>query len=173
MRTNITSMTNTREDEDVSMTLLPKNGEGIYKKYSFLLDQIEVSKPLTVLFFLSRYRRLHHKRYSAKIRKAKRQLSKEWIPMYQWILFYRWHARNGITGCFTNVNIYDDEIRLLQRRFTSPIAKEGINFYKYYLMDTLTVDKDAMCTSDFLCRKIHRTSVSQDTCTYWKILPMP
>ena len=56
---------------------------------------------------------------------------------------------------FTNVNIYDDEIRLLQRRFTSPIAKEGINFYKYYLMDTLTVDKDTCVRTErfYLCRK--------------------
>ena len=55
---------------------------------------------------------------------------------------------------FTNVNIYDDDIRLLQRRFTSPIAKEGLNFYKYYLMDTLTVERDTC---------VHLTFVPQNS----------
>ena len=39
------------------------------------------------------------------------------------------------------INIYDDDIRLLQRRFVSPIGRGAISFYKYYLMDTLMVDK--------------------------------
>ena len=39
------------------------------------------------------------------------------------------------------VNIYDDDIRLLQRRFVSPIGRGAISFYKFYLMDTLMVDK--------------------------------
>ena len=43
---------------------------------------------------------------------------------------------------FTDVNIYDDQIRLLQYPFTSPIGKDAIGFYRYYLMDTLYVDRD-------------------------------
>ena len=43
---------------------------------------------------------------------------------------------------FTDVNIYDDQIRLLQYPFTSPIGKDAIGFYRYYIMDTLYVDRD-------------------------------
>lgn len=44
---------------------------------------------------------------------------------------------------FTDVNIYDDQIRLLQYPFTSPIASSGaISFYKYYIMDTIYVEKE-------------------------------
>ena len=42
---------------------------------------------------------------------------------------------------FADINIYDDDIRLLQQRFVSPIGNNAISFYKYYLMDTLMVDK--------------------------------
>ena len=43
---------------------------------------------------------------------------------------------------FTDVNIYDDQIRLLQYPFTSPIGKDAVGFYRYYITDTLDVDKD-------------------------------
>lgn len=43
---------------------------------------------------------------------------------------------------FTDVDIYDDQIRLLQYPFTSPIGKDAIAFYRFYIMDTVYVDKD-------------------------------
>lgn len=43
---------------------------------------------------------------------------------------------------FTDVDIYDDQIRLLQYPFTSPIGKDAINFYRFYIEDTVYVDKD-------------------------------
>ena len=44
---------------------------------------------------------------------------------------------------FTDVNIYEDQIRLLQYPFTSPIATSGaIQFYRYFIMDTLDVEGD-------------------------------
>ena len=49
---------------------------------------------------------------------------------------------------FTDVNIYDDQIRMLQFPFTSPIGKDAIGFYRYYIEDTLMVDKD-------LCYHLH------------------
>ena len=43
---------------------------------------------------------------------------------------------------FTDVNIYDDQIRLLQHPMTSPIGKAAINFYRYYIQDTVYVEND-------------------------------
>ncbi len=43
---------------------------------------------------------------------------------------------------FTDVDIYDDQIRLLQYPFTSPIGKDAVNFYRFYIEDTVYVDKD-------------------------------
>ena len=44
---------------------------------------------------------------------------------------------------FTDVDIYDNDIRLLQYPFISPISSgDAISFYKFYIMDTTFVDKD-------------------------------
>ena len=43
---------------------------------------------------------------------------------------------------FTDVNIYDDQIRLLQYPFTSPIGKDAIGFYRFYIIDTIFVERD-------------------------------
>lgn len=47
-----------------------------------------------------------------------------------------------IKDVFTDVDIYDDQIRLLQYPFTSPIGKDAIDFYRFYIVDTLYVDND-------------------------------
>ena len=44
-----------------------------------------------------------------------------------------------LKDCFTDVNIYDEECRLLQLHFKSPIANSAIQFYRYYIQDTIAV----------------------------------
>ena len=51
---------------------------------------------------------------------------------------------------FTDVNIYDDQIRLLQYPFTSPIGKDAIAFYRFYIEDTVYVDRDKCFHLNFL-----------------------
>ena len=43
---------------------------------------------------------------------------------------------------FTDVDIYDDQIRLFQHPFTSPIGKDAVAFYRFYIQDTLFVDRE-------------------------------
>ena len=45
-----------------------------------------------------------------------------------------------IKDVFTDVDIYDDQVRLLQYPFTSPIGKDAIAFYRYYIQDTVKID---------------------------------
>ena len=51
---------------------------------------------------------------------------------------------------FTDVNIYDDQVRLLQYPFTSPIGKDAIAFYRFYIEDTVYVDRDKCFHLHFL-----------------------
>lgn len=55
-----------------------------------------------------------------------------------------------IKDVFTDVDIYDDQIRLLQYPFTSPIGKDAIDFYRFYIVDTLYVDEDKCYHLQFL-----------------------
>ena len=43
---------------------------------------------------------------------------------------------------FTDVDIYDDYVRLLQYPFPSPLGRTAISFYHYYIEDTVYVDRD-------------------------------
>ena len=47
-----------------------------------------------------------------------------------------------LKDAFTDVDIYDDQIRLLQYMFTSPIGKDAVAFYRYYIEDTVFVGRD-------------------------------
>ena len=51
---------------------------------------------------------------------------------------------------FTDVNIYDDQVRILQHPFTSPISDGAISFYRYYIEDTLLVERDSCIHLHFL-----------------------
>lgn len=45
---------------------------------------------------------------------------------------------------FTDVNIYDNSINLLERYFTSPLSSTtAISFYQYFIMDTVKIDNDS------------------------------
>ena len=48
-----------------------------------------------------------------------------------------------VKDVFTNVDLYQDDIRILQRPFTSPMSEKGISFYRYYIEDTLAIGQDS------------------------------
>lgn len=129
--------------------------KGIYKKYSFLKDQIEVSETTNSLILPISIQETSSQTVFRKSPESKKTIIKG-MNSNGINEFFSTGDMLGtvLQDIFTNVNIYDDEIRLLQRRFTSPIAKEGLNFYKYYLMDTLTVDRDTC---------VHLTFVPQNS----------
>ena len=56
----------------------------------------------------------------------------------------------ALKDVFTDVDIYDDEIRLFQYPFTSPIGKGAISFYRYYIEDTVKVGRDSCFHIQFM-----------------------
>ncbi|MCQ2196878.1 MAG: DUF5686 and carboxypeptidase regulatory-like domain-containing protein [Bacteroidaceae bacterium] len=55
-----------------------------------------------------------------------------------------------LTDCFTDVDIYQNDVRLFQHPFLSPISSGGaIRFYRYYLADTVMVDNDKCYQVEF------------------------
>lgn len=51
-----------------------------------------------------------------------------------------------LKDCFADVDIYEDEVRLLQYPFTSPISsRTAISFYRYFIVDTLMVNGSDKC----------------------------
>ena len=57
---------------------------------------------------------------------------------------------NMLADCFTDVDIYQEDVRLLQFPFISPISTgKAISFYRYYLTDTLDIDDQPCIKVDF------------------------
>lgn len=56
----------------------------------------------------------------------------------------------ALQDIFTDVDIYENDVRLFQSMFTSPISSaNAIRFYRYYISDTLMVDHDKCYLVDF------------------------
>lgn len=119
-----------------------KMEKGIYKKFSFFKDQVEISpktnKPILPISIKETASKTIYRKNPKSEKTIIEGMNSTGIEE-----FFSTGDMLGtiLNDVFSDVNIYDDDIRLLQRRFVSPIGKGAITFYKYYLMDTLMVDK--------------------------------
>lgn len=56
-------------------------------------------------------------------------------------LDYQGNLATGLEMLFTGANIFDNEVEFMMNRFVSPISSTlATSYYKYYIMDTVTVD---------------------------------
>ena len=119
-----------------------KMEKGIYKKFSFFKDQVEVSPKTNKMILPISIKETASKTIFRKNPKSEKTII-EGMNSTGIEEFFNTGDMLGtiLTDVFSDINIYDDDIRLLQRRFVSPIGRGAISFYKYYLMDTLMVDK--------------------------------
>ena len=51
---------------------------------------------------------------------------------------------------FTDIDLYQNHVRILQYPFTSPIGSGAINFYRYYIVDTLMIGTDRCIHLEFI-----------------------
>ncbi len=119
-----------------------KMEKGIYKKFSFFKDQVEVSPKTNKMILPISIKETSSKTIYRKSPKSEKTII-EGVNSSGIEEFFNTGDMLGtiLTDVFSDVNIYDDDIRLLQRRFVSPIGRGAISFYKYYLMDTVMVDR--------------------------------
>lgn len=125
--------------------------EGLFKKAPWAMNQIEVSEatgkmilPVSVDETLTRY--IYRKDPKDEKITVMGQSSKGITHIFQTGEL----VNVMLKDMFTDVDIYDDDIRLLQRPFTSPISSGAISFYRFYIEDTVMVDKDLCYHLQFL-----------------------
>ncbi len=125
--------------------------EGEYKRFAFLKDHVERSPqtdklilPLTVDETLSEiyYRKDPHS--EKQVIKGESNKGVTELVNTGEIL------TTTLKDIFTDVDIYEEECRLLQYPFKSPIADGAISFYRYYLQDTLFIEQDRVVDVGFL-----------------------
>ncbi|NLZ72493.1 MAG: carboxypeptidase-like regulatory domain-containing protein, partial [Bacteroidales bacterium] len=118
--------------------------KGIYKRFAFLKDQMEPSVLTDSTYILPLS---VQETASSTIYRKEPESEKEIIRGFNSSGIEEFFSTGDmlstvLTNVFADINIYDDDIRLLQRRFVSPIGRNAISFYKFYLMDTIQVGQD-------------------------------
>lgn len=119
-----------------------KQKKGIYRKFPFLLDYVDTSavtkKPILPVVI----RETVASDYYRKDPKSLKQLveARKHAGIDEMLSQQGMEATVG--EVFRDVDIYQDNITLFTNKFVSPLSKLGISFYKYYLLDTLQVDRE-------------------------------
>ena len=126
---------------DVTPEMLEK---GMYKKMPFLKDQIELCEETNKFILPISVDETASQKIYRKHPKSEKTIIKGMSSTGVNELFATGDMLSTVLkDVFTDVNIYDNDIRLLQYPFISPISSsDAISFYKFHIMDTTFVDKD-------------------------------
>ena len=126
---------------DVTPEMLEK---GMYKKMPFLKDQIELCEETNKFILPISVDETASQKIYRKHPKSEKTIIKGMSSTGVNQLFATGDMLSTVLkDVFTDVNIFDNDIRLLQYPFISPISSsDAISFYKFYIMDTTFVDKD-------------------------------
>lgn len=118
--------------------------KGMYKKMPFLKDQIELCEETNKFILPISVDETASQKIYRKHPKSEKTIIKGMSSTGVNELFATGDMLSTVLkDVFTDVNIYDNDIRLLQYPFISPISSsDAISFYKFYIMDTTFVDKD-------------------------------
>ena len=116
--------------------------QGVFKRHPWLVEQVEVSNvtgksilPVSVDETVSQ--KVYRREPRAEKTIITGQTSKGVNDLFQTGDI----INTVIKDVFTDVDLYEDHIRLLQYPFISPISDEGIRFYRYYIEDTVAVER--------------------------------
>jgi len=117
--------------------------KGLFKKQSWLTEQIETSPfnnklilPISVDETVTQHIYRKNPKVEKDIIKGQRSEGINNVLQTGEIL------NTMLKEVFSDIDIYDDHVRLLQYQFTSPIGETAISFYRFYIEDTVYVDKD-------------------------------
>lgn len=132
--------------------LTPDELEGsMFKKAPWLLDQVETCPynnklilPISVDETLTQhiYRKDPRDEKDIVLGQSTKGISK---------LIQTGEAMNTVVkDLFKDINLYDDQINLLQKRFPSPIGSTAISFYHFYIDDTVYVNQDQCIRLQFM-----------------------
>jgi hypothetical protein len=125
--------------------------KGIFKRYPWLREQVDTSQytdkmvlPLTVDEMVT-------EQIYRKDPKAERTIVKGTKSSGVNDLFQTGDILTTVMReVFADVDIYDDYILLMRHKFSSPIGRDAIQFYRYYITDTVYVGQDRCIHLDFL-----------------------
>ncbi len=126
--------------DDINPVSLEK---GIFKKMPFLINQLEVNETDNKLILPLSVKEISSEvLYRKKPEKEKTIVNGIRSTGIDNLLHLGDMIDEVLQDVFSEVDIYDNSIYLLRKKFVSPIADGAISFYRYYIMDTVCVEKE-------------------------------
>ena len=109
-------------------------------KFKFLFDYVDTStitgKPILVVSFKETLEDVYYRKSPESEKKVVKAVKRDGIDE----LLPQESVQTMLEDVFREINIFDDEIPLLFNRFVSPLSTRGPSYYKYYLLDTVSIE---------------------------------
>lgn len=112
----------------------------IMKKFSFIFDYLDTSEVSGKPILNVSVKEKISTEYFRKKPHSEKELVKGNKSAGIDEVFDQESIQRFLEDVFREVNIFENDITIMQNRFVSPLSNIGVNYYKYYLTDTIPVD---------------------------------
>lgn len=125
------------------------DSDAIIRKFPFLTEHVDTSEvsgrpvlPISVRETLSRYdyRKSPHSEKTTVLGQRHEGIDE---------MVDRQSMQTFMEDVLREVDLYGNDINLLQNRFVSPLSRIGVDFYKFYLTDTVEIDGERCVVLSF------------------------
>lgn len=127
----------------------PNFNKGIWKSVQFIEKYIDTTGVYPSIT-LSIRENLGHEYYQRKPHREKQVIERKRFFGLESLLSTQ-SLENNLQAVFTDVDINDDNMKLLFNRFVSPLSSTlAVSYYQYYIMDTIQMDGDSVIDLAFV-----------------------
>lgn len=128
-----------------------KNYSWLGKRFNFLKEHLDISelsgKPILNFSTKEKSSEVNYRKSPAKTRET--VLGLRQIGLDE-MTANKDATREALEDAFRELDIYNNDITLLQNRFVSPLSSIAPDFYKFYLSDTVVVEGDSCVVLSFV-----------------------
>lgn len=112
----------------------------LFKKFKFIFDYLDTSevsgKPILNVSVKEKLSNQYYRKNPDSSKELVKGLKSAGIDE----VFDQESVRQFFEDVFREIDIFSNDITIMQNRFVSPLSNIGTNFYKYYLNDTVMID---------------------------------
>ena len=110
------------------------------KKFKFIFDYIDTSevsgKPILTVSVKEKIAQYHYRRSPHSEKEIITGIKRAGLDDG----FDQESVQRFLEDVFREVDIFQNDITMMQNRFVSPLSRIGVDYYKYYLSDTIDID---------------------------------
>lgn len=109
-------------------------------KFKFIYDYLDTSevsgKPILTVSVKEKVSDCHFRRSPESAKEVVRGIKRAGIDD----AFDQESVQRFLEDVFREIDIFGNDVPMMQNRFVSPLSRIGVDYYKYYLSDTIDVD---------------------------------